>query len=240
MRRPAAVLLTLVVAVGLPTTAAAHDRRHAEGVGRDLEGQPSDGRGYVPQAHPDGAFGSDYVGDDRGERRDRRERRRALADEQGDPDWDGVTTRGELESGTDPLAEDSDDDGYRDGEEDPDSDGITSEEEEAAGLDPARADSDGDGISDDAEGAGRIASVEAAGVTVESLDEGREGTLRAEVDGSTKILCREQDKGREPSRGGPCGIEALSKGVVVHSSQVVEDTGRPRFSSIEVLVPSRD
>jgi hypothetical protein len=237
MRRSAIALLTLVVALGLPSAATAGDHHRDRGVGRDLDGQGSDGRGYVPQAHPDGAFGDDYVGDDQAARRDRRERSRALKDDQGDPDWDGVTTRGELDSGTDPLEEDSDDDGYRDGEEDPDSDGLTSEEEQAAGLDPARADSDEDGTTDDSEGAGRVSSVDGPRAAVESLDEGRDGTARATVDSSTQVLCSRLDERGAASDRKPCGPEALTKGAMIHASQVVDDSAGARFALIEILLP---
>ena len=77
----------------------------------------------------------------------------------GDPDGDGLTNEEELSLGTDPQAEDTDDDGLTDWDEvmnldtdptlaDTDGDGLDDGDEVKGGTDPLDVDSDGDGLED--------------------------------------------------------------------------------------------
>ncbi|MES2708979.1 MAG: LamG-like jellyroll fold domain-containing protein [Verrucomicrobiota bacterium] len=79
----------------------------------------------------------------------------------GDPDTDALTNIQELEHGTDPRDDDSDDDGLKDGAEitlgtdpknpDTDHDGLNDKAEGTAGSDPLLPDTDGDGFLDSLE-----------------------------------------------------------------------------------------
>ena len=85
-----------------------------------------------------------------------------ILDSQEDEDGDGLTLLEEIEYGTDPFSEDSDDDTLSDYDEiniyhtnplnpDTDDDGLDDNEEIKIGSDPLNPDSDGDGVPDDQE-----------------------------------------------------------------------------------------
>ncbi len=93
--------------------------------GQEVEDQDSDG---APDAIEE-AFGTDNSKDD--------------------TDGDGLTDYEEIYmTGTDPLLEDSDENGILDVQEDVDADGLTNGDEVRLGTNPLRADSDGDGLTD--------------------------------------------------------------------------------------------
>ncbi|WP_132061027.1 hypothetical protein [Halorussus amylolyticus] len=69
-----------------------------------------------------------------------------------DTDGDGLRDGFELDTrGIDPLETDTDNDSVADPAEDPDNDTLSNEREQAAGTNPIRADTDGDGLNDSAE-----------------------------------------------------------------------------------------
>ncbi|MFP6896830.1 MAG: LamG-like jellyroll fold domain-containing protein [Roseibacillus sp.] len=72
----------------------------------------------------------------------------AVDDPDGDPDMDGLTNQEESDLGTDPNNEDTDGDGFKDGEED--MSGIWGGPSDP-GTDPRLADTDGDGLDDGVE-----------------------------------------------------------------------------------------
>lgn len=66
-----------------------------------------------------------------------------------DTDEDGLTDYEEIYiTGTDPILEDSDEDGVTDDKEDTDEDGLSNADEVAVGTNPLRKDTDGDGLAD--------------------------------------------------------------------------------------------
>jgi hypothetical protein len=72
-----------------------------------------------------------------------------VAQEDEDPDGDGLSTALELRLGLDPLNPDTDGDGVLDGDEDTDGDGLSNLDEiHKTHTDPGRADTDGDGVPD--------------------------------------------------------------------------------------------
>ncbi|TFH17074.1 MAG: LamG domain-containing protein, partial [Lentisphaerales bacterium] len=70
------------------------------------------------------------------------------ADPDLDTDGDGLTNIQEYELGTNPKAQDTDNDGLRDGNEDNDGDGLPNSREITLGTDPLDPDTDDDGLSD--------------------------------------------------------------------------------------------
>jgi hypothetical protein len=71
-----------------------------------------------------------------------------VADAAGDGDGDGLTNAHEYQLGTSPILQDTDSDGFQDGQQDTDGDGLTDAAELAAGTSHTSVDTDGDGISD--------------------------------------------------------------------------------------------